>query len=184
MSGQRPHLHGWEAAGRRALLVLVPSVLLVLLLRALDFGPVLVPLVLVVALLLLTLLLLGDAMRVGAGGWTEEHRPGSPPPTMDLRLAAWVRRVETHLTSRGGDDELEARVAAVAADALRRRHGLSGEAPLDVLRASAAADLLGAEVHGRLLAAAGASDASDTPGPHRPWRADELAATVRRLEEI
>jgi hypothetical protein len=86
-------------------------------------------------------------------------------PGSDVRLAAYVRLVENHLTARTPDHGLRDRLGALCDERLERRRGLRRTDP-------AARGLLGGDLLRYL------------EGPPRRLSRDEIDDYLRRIEEL
>jgi hypothetical protein len=115
--------------------------------------------------------LVRDALEAGTGapGWTAQPPRPMVPVGGDLRLAAYVRLVDGHLTAAGPDPALRNRLAALCDERLERRHGLD--------RADPAA-------HERLRELLGERLLDDLAGAPRRLRRDEIDDHLRRIEEL
>jgi hypothetical protein len=136
------------------------------LLSAADTAPRPAPLLLLVAVATAVLALVNLNLTSEVPDWEVHASYPVTPPGQDARLAMFARVVGGHIDARHADDPgLRDRLASLAADRLRQRHGLGLSDP-------AAADLLGAEATGILT------------GPPRALRRPEIENCVRRIEEL
>lgn len=130
-----------------------------------EFEPDALRLGLLVALCVAVLALVQESLSDRGPRWSVHAvRPLSPPGS-DVRLAAYVRLIENHLTARTPDRVLRDRLAVLCDERLERRHGLRRHDP-------AAQALLG----GNLL--------RDLEGPPRRLSRDEIDDYLRRIEEL
>lgn len=130
-----------------------------------DFEPDALRLGLLVGLCVSVLALVRESLGERGPLWSVSTvRPMSPPGS-DVRLAAYVRLIENHLTARTPDRGLRDRLAVLCDDRLERRRGLRRTDP-------DAQALLG----GDLL--------RDLEGPPRRLSRDEIDDYLRRIEEL
>ena len=130
-----------------------------------DFAPDQLRLVLVMGLGFAVTLLLIDTLADDAPAWDDDPvRPMSVAGS-DHRLAAYVRLVESHLTSTAADAGLRDRLALLADERLARGHALTRQDP-------EAEVLLGTDL------------LRDLNGPVRRLSRTEIAHHLERIERL
>jgi hypothetical protein len=131
----------------------------------LDFDPDHLRLALVVGLGAAVVVLVWASLGESPGRWSAEPQQSVRPAGADLQLGAYVRLIESHLTSATADPALRDRLAVLCDERLARRHGLTRDDP-------AARDLLG----DALLA--------DLAAPPRRLGRREIEAHLTRIEQL
>lgn len=104
-----PHRWWWRTLGA----LLVYAVLEVVF-TMVDFAPNALRLALLVGLCVAAVGLLRDSMGDAGADWAAPPVPSVVPPGSDLRLAAYVRLIEDHLTSRNPDGGLRDRLVTLS----------------------------------------------------------------------
>ncbi|HEU4811954.1 MAG TPA: hypothetical protein VFT00_07415 [Nocardioides sp.] len=130
-----------------------------------EFEPDALRLGLLVALCVAVLGLVQESLGERGPLWSVHAvRPMSPPGS-DVRLAAYVRLVENHLTARTPDRGLRDRLVVLCDERLERRRGLRRTDP-------EARTLLGEDL------------LRDLEGPPRRLSRDQIDDYLRRIEEL
>lgn len=130
-----------------------------------DFGPHPLPLLLLVLAGVAMALLVYDALGDTPVGWQVPRRSFAGTPGQDARTAAYLRLIEGNLTAAEPGPALRDRLARLADQRLRQRHGFG----LDDARCEG---LLGPDVLSQLT------------GPPRRWSTRAIDQTLTRIEEL
>jgi len=108
-----PHRWWWRAAGGLLLYAVLEVVFTVV-----DFAPSALRLALLVGVCVAAVGLLRDSMGDAGADWAAPPVPSVVPPGSDLRLGAYVRLIEDHLTSRNPDGGLRDRLVTLSGGTL------------------------------------------------------------------
>lgn len=108
-----PHRWWW-----RALAALVLYAVLEVVFTMVDFAPNALRLALLVGVCVAAVGLLRDSMGDAGADWAASPVPPVVPPGSDLRLGAYVRLIEDHLTSRNPDGGLRDRLVTLSGGTL------------------------------------------------------------------
>lgn len=131
----------------------------------LDFAPDQLRLLLLTALGFAVAVLLLDALADDSPGWRDETVLPMTVPGNDHRLGAFVRLIESHLTSATPTAALRDRLADLCDERLQRAHSLTRQDP-------AAEDLLGHDL------------LRDLAGPVRRLSRAEIDRHLERIENL
>ena len=111
LSAGRPSRRRWW---RRALGGLLLYAVLEIVFTVVDFAPDALRLALLVGVCVAAAGLVQDSMADAGPAWTVQPVQSLVPPGSDARLAAYVRLIEDHLTSRHPDGGLRDRLVALS----------------------------------------------------------------------
>ena len=151
--------------GLRALTFLLLYAVSYAALQLLEFEPEPLRLFLLMALGFAVVVLLLDALADEGPPWDDDPVRPMVVAGSDVRLAAYVRMLESHQTSAAPDTALRDRLRALCDERLARRHALTRDDP-------AAEDLLG----GDLL--------RDLAGPVRRLSRADVGRYLERIEKL